>query len=293
MRAALWPNEVPDDLADPVALFAGREEVCFVWEDADGRIGGFAEASLRRHAAGCTTSPVGFLEAWYVAPELRRKGIGAALVATVEAWVLSKGCTELGSDADLANGPSRRAHAALGFAEIEETVQFAKRLADAPGGGAASPGRDANVSLRSIDESNVRAVCDLAVTTRQTMFVAPNAVSLAQAYTTTDVWVRAVYADETPVGFVMLSDDAETARYYLWRFMIDRRYQRLGFGRRAMAQVENYVSRRPGGERLYLSYVPAPDGPGAFYSALGYVDTGRVHGGELEAVKHLDVAGGG
>src|SRR5262245_38398644 len=38
---------------------------------------GFVELSRRLYAEGCATSPVGFLEGWYVVPEYRRRGIGA------------------------------------------------------------------------------------------------------------------------------------------------------------------------------------------------------------------------
>ncbi|MFV1962630.1 MAG: GNAT family N-acetyltransferase, partial [Acidimicrobiia bacterium] len=63
--------------------------------------------------------------------------------------------------------------------------------------------------------------------------------------------------DNTPVGFVMLDDDEHTQRYFLWRFMIDERYQRMGFGRSAMNLIHEYVGTRPGGTKVYLSFVPA------------------------------------
>lgn len=143
------------------------------------------------------------------------------------------------------------------------------------------------VSLRVVDDDNVQAVIDLEVAPGQEDFVAPNVKSLAQAFATTKVWVRAVYAGDEPVGFVMVSDDDEKPRYYLWRFMIDHRHQGRGYGRQAMGLVHDYVRTRPGGDRVYLSYVPADGGPEGFYKGLGYEDTGRVHGGEVEAVLEL------
>ncbi len=145
----------------------------------------------------------------------------------------------------------------------------------------------AEVTLREVNDDNVQAIIDLSVSEDQQDFVAPNVKSLAQAFATTKVWVRAVYAGEEPVGFVMLSDDDDRPRYYLWRFMIDHRHQRKGYGAVAMALVHDYVRTRPGGDRIYLSYVPADGGPEPFYKGLGYVDTGREHGGELEAVREL------
>ena len=112
-------------------------------------------------------------------------------------------------------------------------------------------------------------------------------MSLAQAFATTKVWVRAIYAADEPVGFVMVSDDDDKPRYYLWRFMIDERHQGKGYGSAALELVHDYVRTRPGGDRIYLSYVPADGGPEAFYKSLGYEDTGVNHGGETEAVKLL------
>lgn len=149
------------------------------------------------------------------------------------------------------------------------------------------PDATATVSLREINDDNVSDVIDLSVSPDQTQFVAPNVRSLAQAFAATKVWVRAVYADDEPVGFVMLSDDADQPRYYLWRFMIDQRHQGCGYGRQAMALTHDYVRSRPAGDRVYLSYVPETGGPGPFYKSLGYEDTGVEHGGELEAVLHI------
>ncbi len=285
LRNQLFPDDLPEGLRERPEDYQGAEQVAFVWETEDGDLGGFVEASIRRYADGCETSPVGFLEAWYVVPELRRRGVGEALVAAAEDWVRSKGCTEMGSDTWASNELARIAHGAVGFREVEVAVHFAKRLVDAIA--APTIAADAPIELRPITEENVRGVVALDVGVHQKSFVAPNAVSLAQAYVSTMVWTRAVYAAEEPVGFVMLSDDHEQPRYYLRRFMIDHRYQGRGFGKAAMELVEDYVRSRPGGDRLFLSHVPAPGGPGDFYAACGYENTGREHGGELEMMKRL------
>ena len=143
------------------------------------------------------------------------------------------------------------------------------------------------VSLRAVDSDNVEAVIDLSVAESQAEFVAPNVYSLAEAFAATKVWVRAIYADDEPVGFVMLSDDDDKPRYYLWRYMIDARHQGKGYGSAALQLVHEYVRTRPRGTEIFLSYVPADGGPEDFYKAHGYTDTGRVHDGEREAVKQL------
>ncbi len=139
----------------------------------------------------------------------------------------------------------------------------------------------AEVTLREITTDTVRQITDLAVTELQNSFVAPNAVSIAEAYFEPKAWFRAVYADDEPVGFVMLYDDPDKPEYYLWRFMITAEHQSHGYGRRAMELLIDHVRSRPNASELLTSYVPGEGGPEHFYRKLGFVDTGEVDGGEV------------
>jgi diamine N-acetyltransferase len=143
----------------------------------------------------------------------------------------------------------------------------------APGG--------ATVTLREITKDTVLAICGLQVAAEQREYVADNAVSIAEAYFEPKAWFRAIYADETPVGFIMLYDDPDTPEYYLWRLMIDAGRQHQGLGRRALALLVDYVRARPGARELLVDYHPGPHSPRAFYLKLGFRDTGRVEHGEV------------
>lgn len=131
------------------------------------------------------------------------------------------------------------------------------------------------VSLREITGDSLHSVLRLSVTPEQKQFVAPNSVSIAEAHFSPDAWFRAIFADDTPVGFVMLSLEPDTAQYYLWRYMIDHRYQGYGFGYRAMERIIDFVKTQPNAEALMLSYVEAEGDPRGFYVKLGFVDTGE------------------
>lgn len=136
-----------------------------------------------------------------------------------------------------------------------------------------TPGR---VTLREVTKENLRDVLVLEVAPEQRRFVASNAISIAQAHFHPETaWFRAVYADETPVGFLMLEDGAGAPEVYLWRFMIDHRFQGRGFGRRAVDLVLEHVRARPGTSALTLSHVPGDGDPGPFYQRLGFVHTGE------------------
>ncbi len=146
-----------------------------------------------------------------------------------------------------------------------------------------APGVDAEVSLREVTAQTVRTVCALSVSPDQRRLVASNAESIAEAYFSDEAWFRAIYADETPVGFVMLYDDPREPRYYLWRFMIDGGHQGKGYGRRAMELLIEHVKTRPMAEELLLSYVPGEGSPEGFYRGLGFEPAGEENGGEVMA----------
>lgn len=143
------------------------------------------------------------------------------------------------------------------------------------------------VSLREITADTVMTIVRLAVSESQQRFVAPNAVSLAQALFAPEAWYRAIYSDEEPAGFVMLYDESlrsqapERPKIGVWRFMVDQRYQAKGIGRDALRQVIAHVKAKGIFETLELSYVPAEGSPEPFYRALGFQGTGRVDDGEV------------
>lgn len=131
------------------------------------------------------------------------------------------------------------------------------------------------VTLREITKETVRSIIRLEVPDAQKRFIAPNAVSIAEAHFTEQAWFRAIYAGDTPVGFVMLALEPEYAKYYLWRFMVDRNHQRKGYGSQAMRRVIEFVKGQPGAVELTLGYVPGEGDPSAFYQRLGFVETGE------------------
>ena len=160
--------------------------------------------------------------------------------------------------------------------------------------GEAAPARDprsvtdgAVVELREVTKDSVRAICLLQVEPGQRGFVAPNAVSFAEAMFEPKAWFRAVVADEVPVGFVMVSVDEDAPEYYLWRFMIDGRYQGRGYGRAAIQQLIDHVRTLPNATELLVSYVPQPGGPEPFYRGLGFEPTGEMDGDEVIARRPL------
>jgi diamine N-acetyltransferase len=147
--------------------------------------------------------------------------------------------------------------------------------------GPRATGPDPTVTLRAITKENLDDILRLAVAAGQERFVASNAKSLAQAHFAPDVaWFRAVYADDVPAGFVMLEVNQDQRQYFLWRLMVDERFQRRGVGKRALALVLDHVRTLPGATEILTSVVPGEGSPGPFYEKLGFRDTGAEEDGE-------------
>ncbi len=106
----------------------GRSLAVFVADRRDGRLGGFLEAGSRPYADGCAFSPVGYIEGWYVDPDLRQQGVGRALVEAAENWARGRGYREIASDCVFENEVSFKAHHHLGYQEANRLVHFCKPL---------------------------------------------------------------------------------------------------------------------------------------------------------------------
>jgi aminoglycoside 6'-N-acetyltransferase I len=129
MRQGLWPDAPLEYLTfDLDDLLAEEEAAIFVASDADGQLVAFIEAGLRGYGEGCESSPVGYIEAWYVDPHVRGRKLGRELARVAEQWARERGCTEMASDTWLENDVSISAHLRMGYEEAERLVHFVKRL---------------------------------------------------------------------------------------------------------------------------------------------------------------------
>jgi aminoglycoside 6'-N-acetyltransferase I len=130
LRDALWPHGSAEH-ADEIEAYLRAPDAAaavFVAARAGGALAGLLELRLRDFAEGCTSSPVAYVEGWWVDPDARRQGVGAALMRAAEGWARELGLTEIASDCDFDNEPSLRAHEALGFSEAVRVICLRKTL---------------------------------------------------------------------------------------------------------------------------------------------------------------------
>ena len=112
--------------ADQILSSAG---IVLIAESSSSDPVGFAEISIRiDHVEGTTTTPIPYLEGWYVDPAYRGQGIGKALILSAEEFASQAGFAELASDVEINNQTGIEMHIRLGFREVERTVHFLKSL---------------------------------------------------------------------------------------------------------------------------------------------------------------------
>ena len=129
MRLILWPTEAEHlSSKEMLAILADPMMPVFVAVRENGLLGGFLEAGTRNYAEGGETSPVGYVEGWFVDPDLREHGVGRALLNAAEEWAMINGLKEMGSDAELSNDVSIKVHKKMGFSEVERLVHFLKKF---------------------------------------------------------------------------------------------------------------------------------------------------------------------
>jgi aminoglycoside 6'-N-acetyltransferase I len=129
LRLALWPYAPADYLSlDMEERLADPDYAVFLAANPDGIPVAFLEAGLRDYGEGCETSPVGYIEAWYVDEHHRGQKYGRELVHAAESWARERGCREMASDTWLDNEQGIQAHLKLGYEEADRLVHFMKRL---------------------------------------------------------------------------------------------------------------------------------------------------------------------
>lgn len=159
------------------------------------------------------------------------------------------------------------------------------------------------IRLEKISYDNFREVIKLKVADSQKTFVAPNDISIMEAYLSLDAGGRvfpfAVFDDDTPVGFVMMSygmdrswDDPPAIaenNYCIWRFMIDERYQNRGYGKQVLQLALEFVRSFPCGRSdiCWLSYEADNNVARKLYRSFGFEETGEILDGEAIAALKL------
>jgi len=137
------------------------------------------------------------------------------------------------------------------------------------------------IKLKEIDPKNFDEVINLSVHDEQKSFVAGNLFSLAQAGVFPSCVPRAIYDDDTLVGFFMYGLDDDDNEYWVSRLMIDKNFQNRGYGLTAMNLLIEELRLKEDCKRLFISFEPENDGAKSLYEKLGFTPDGRILDGEI------------
>lgn len=138
------------------------------------------------------------------------------------------------------------------------------------------------IQLEQINEKNFRDIVNMKLPPEQSNFVAPNVVSLAQAWLYYDIArPYAIYNDDTVVGFIMLDWDEDERTAGIWRLMIAQEHQHKGYGRQAMEAAIKLARESGKIDLMHLDYVPGNKAAHDLYYSLGFRENGEVDDGEI------------
>ena len=133
------------------------------------------------------------------------------------------------------------------------------------------------VYLKEVTKENIDEILELSVRDDQKSFVSTTAESLAQAYAYKETaFPFAVYDDDTMVGFIMMGYYEVKNYYTLWKFLIDKKYQHMRYGREALMQGISFMRDKFNIKEIYTGVAPGNSVAKGLYQSIGFEDTGLI-----------------
>lgn len=145
-----------------------------------------------------------------------------------------------------------------------------------------------HVTLKPLGPAEREKVLELQVRRSQKAFVATNADSIEEAEDGDHCVPLAIYDADVAVGFAMYALDPDDGNYWIYRLMVDQRYQRLGYGREALNELLKLMSKLPGCSHVTLSVVPKNEAAMTLYRQMGFCESGEIIGGEVVFRRSLE-----
>lgn len=129
------------------------------------------------------------------------------------------------------------------------------------------------VTLAAVTKENYEAVCDLDVSAEQEDYVACNMWSLVESFYNDGHTTRAIYLGKEPVGFFMWVKESDSL-ISIWRFMIDKKHQQKGIGRKALNLALDEIKQTPDISKIEICYNPSNPVAKDFYASFGFTEVG-------------------
>jgi diamine N-acetyltransferase len=143
-----------------------------------------------------------------------------------------------------------------------------------------------NLKLIEVNEENWYECCQLTLSEEQSAYMESNAVSIAQTKFEATLKPYAIYLEESVVGFLMFNSvKEELDAYWVYRIMVDKKFQGKGIGKAASELMIEEMKKLPNAEKIVVGYHPENLGAHHMYANLGFVDHGDRFGKEMAVIK--------
>jgi len=140
------------------------------------------------------------------------------------------------------------------------------------------------ISLKIIDQNNWEECINLKLKQEQQGFIASNLYSIAESKFLPYMDIKSIYFKEKLIGFAMYGIDSDDHNYWIYRFMIDERFQGQGYGKYAMKLIiEDIRSRNDCTDVIWLGYQPENELARRLYASVGFEEVGMAPWGEMLA----------
>ena len=149
--------------------------------------------------------------------------------------------------------------------------------------------------IRPVTKDNWNALIQLKVSDDQKNFVASNLYSIAEAqfgYDYEGHWEThpfGIFNGVTPVGFLMygLNYENPTRQAFIFRLMVDEKFQHKGFGRFGMQKMIELFRADELIKEVGISYKSENEAARKLYASLGFIEPGEMIESEVLAVANL------
>ncbi|AIQ36373.1 spermidine acetyltransferase [Paenibacillus sp. FSL R5-0345] len=145
-----------------------------------------------------------------------------------------------------------------------------------------------NVKIIELNAENWYDCCKLEVSTEQNEYMEPNAISIAQSKFEPTLKPYAIYFRDIVVGFLMYNSvQEELDGYWVYRIMVDKKFQGKGIGKAATKLMISEMVKLPNSKKIVVGYHPENLGAHNLYSSLGFIDNGDRFGKEMAVIKNI------
>ncbi|EPY7702135.1 MULTISPECIES: GNAT family N-acetyltransferase [Bacillus] len=138
------------------------------------------------------------------------------------------------------------------------------------------------IYLKPIDKNNWEEAIRLSVKKEQQTLIASNLYSIAEVQFLDDFYAKGIYLDETMIGFTMFGIDSDDNNYWIYRLMIDKKFQGKGIGKQAIHLVIDEIRRNNNANIsiIMIGYAPENFTAKFLYKKVGFIETELSSWGE-------------